>query len=79
MKKIIRTRTITKTSRRMVVCHENLARTTENTADAPVLCPNCGEPIVLPMALMLPAAQAADNPELSAGSLETGEARDEEN
>src|SRR5690242_19984705 len=48
MKKIIRTRTITKTSRQLIVCHENSAATNENPASAPVYCPNCGEPLLPP-------------------------------
>jgi hypothetical protein len=72
MKKIIRTRTITKTSRRLIVCHENFAATAENFERVPVHCPNCGE-------LITPAAAlTAGKPELTGGSVEEMEPRTEE-
>jgi hypothetical protein len=64
MKRIIRTRTITKTSRRLVVCHENFAATGEPGEPAPVHCPNCGE-LILPLS-------AAAKPELT-GALDGSE------
>ena len=44
MKKILRT--ITKTSRRIVICHENLSAANDGGEALPAFCPNCGEPIL---------------------------------
>jgi hypothetical protein len=63
MKKIIRTRTITKISRRLIVCHENLA-TGESHEQTPIECPHCGELIYPPQTLTLEARQAEIKPEL---------------
>ena len=65
MKKIIR-RIITKTSRRVVVCHE-MSAAGENLDHAPVHCPNCGELILAPKAL------TAGTPELLGGGSEETE------
>jgi hypothetical protein len=73
MKKIIRTRTITKTSRRLIVCHENFAATAENLERVPVHCPNCGE-LITPAA----AALTAGTPELTEGAVEETKPRAEE-
>ena len=72
MKKILRTRTITKTSKRIVVCHENFRAVTENLEALPAICPNCGEPILPPKTLQLPAAQISE-PELPGGFLTKAE------
>ena len=72
MKKIIRTRIITKTSRRLIVCHENFAATAENLERVPVHCPNCGE-LATPAEIL-----TARRPELTGGAAEETEARAEE-
>ncbi len=53
MKKIIRTRNITKTSRRIIVCHGNFPQAADGGEALPTLCPNCGEPILPPNASAL--------------------------
>ena len=51
MKKIIRTRIITRTRRQLIVCHENYAAAgAENSENAPIECPHCGELILPPPA-----------------------------
>jgi hypothetical protein len=72
MKRIIRTRTIEKTSRRLTTCHENFAATGETVEHAPVHCPHCGEPIQ-------PALTTNAPPALTGGALEEAESRDGEN
>jgi hypothetical protein len=63
MKKIIRTRIITKTSRRLIVCHENFAATAENLERVPVHCPSCGE-LIAPAEIL-----TAGTPELTGGAV----------